>query len=56
MAITNGTVPASTVAAAQPVTSTPATQLAPNITPKVLSSNEPAAAPAAKKAAKKKTA
>ena len=48
MAITNGTVPASTVAAAQPVTSTPATQLAPNITPKVLSSNE-------KKPAKKKS-
>ena len=55
IAVQNGTVPASAVAA-PPTSAAPATQLAPNVTPKVLATNEPIAAPAAKKAAKKKTA
>jgi hypothetical protein len=52
IAVQNGTVPASAVAAAPPASAAPTTQLAPNVTPKVLATNEPAA----KKAAKKKTA
>jgi hypothetical protein len=51
IAVQNGTVPAST-AAAPPTSAAPATQLAPNVTPKVIASNEPAA----KKATKKKSA
>jgi hypothetical protein len=55
MALANGTVPASAIAA-PPASAAPTTQLAPNVAPKVLATNEPAAALATKKATKKKTA
>jgi len=56
IAVQNGTVPASAVAAAPPTSAAPATQLAPNVTPKVIASNEKVKTPVDKKPeAKKKT-
>jgi hypothetical protein len=55
IAVQNGTAPASAVAA-PPTSAAPATQLAPNVTPKVLATNEKTAAPVDKKPAAKKKA